>query len=215
MKEIERILTLHQVAEMMCVSTNAIYLSIRRGTLAVHKPGEKPPRIALADVVRRLDEKYGVESTANGVGVDPFSQLARILTYQEAADYIGISVATLKNRVGHGRRPRPIKCEMNGGWSFRLADIVEAMDNPKLSCCNPENAAYQKAVDQRNAMHKRSCNLRYEWIDAKCPYCSVAHKKRVVKGSTKWIYCEQHQCLRNARNQSVYRVGLESLQEYR
>jgi predicted DNA-binding transcriptional regulator AlpA len=207
-------LTIPEAAEMMGISRNAIYISLRRRTLRPYRPNDKPQRVALAEVVRRLDELYGAGSPSfPGIEVDQTKgALSRLLSYHEAAEYMGIAISTLSNRIGHGKRPRPIRCEKGSEkWAFRLADVVDAMDNPKRVNHNPEHEAYLKKVDDKRVSERKKYCIEYETILAQCPYCSEKRDERVVKGSSKWIFCKNHNYLRYKNSAEPVRTNLQPM----
>ena len=192
MLELDRILSIRQAAEMMGVTDNAIYLRIRRKTIKPNNPGGRPSTIKLSEIVRVLDGGYD-PSVPSGIDVDPDSALSRLLTYHETMQYMGISISTLSNRIGHGKRPRPIRCAKGCSekWMFRLADIIDAMDNPNARTPE-ERACGEKISADKKAANKTKYDIQYEVIKAQCPTCGDRFSIKVVKGSSKWIYCHLH-----------------------
>jgi len=188
MNQLDRILTIREAAEMLGTCEKAVHNLIRRGVIKEANPGEKPKHLRLSEVVNRIDTKYSIDDPSQpGTPVDPNSPLARLFTYKEAADYMGITIETLANRISHGKRPRPT--DMGHGKMIRLADIVEAMDTPSRVVYNPEkNRAYKLNASRPDESYR----IRYETIMAQCPTCGDKRKETVVKGSSKWIYCHRH-----------------------
>jgi len=210
MNQLNRVLTIREAAEMLGTCTKAVHNLIRRGVMQENNPGEKPKHIKLSEVVIRLDTKYSIDDPSQpGTPVEAGSQLARLLTYQQAADYMGITVETLANRISHGKRPRPIN--MGNGKMIRLADIVEAMDTPSRAVYNPEkNRAYKLNVVRVDEPYQ----VEYETITAICPYCHDKHDEYVVKGSCKWLYCSKHLMCRTHGRSDKLPIHLQEMRAY-
>jgi len=63
---------------------------------------------------------------------------------------------------------------------------------------------------------KKEDPYKIEWVTiaAICPTCQTPHEQEVVKGSSKWIYCDAHQYLRSRADIMDTKIILNSFVEY-
>jgi predicted DNA-binding transcriptional regulator AlpA len=121
-------------------------------------------------------------------------QMMRLLNADQVTEMMGISRSTLGNRISLKKKPLPIDTgKTRNRWLFRLCDVVEAMDTPRINYQNHERPHHTT-----NKKKNKAYGIQLVSIQATCPYCSVKHTKEVVAGSSRWIYCPAHEYLRNS-----------------
>jgi hypothetical protein len=118
------------------------------------------------------------------------------------------------------------RCEC--GTEFKVSET-----NLKRVYCQGEQCTYDRKRKQLEARaaagtlpkkikksqsgdNRKAIGISYETIVATCPACRDTHEQRVVKGSSKWIYCSQHEKYRYAdlSRKEGNRISFATMRDY-
>lgn len=206
MQETDRILSTSEAAKVIGISKHAMKMRAYRGMIPTTRGAGGKYQYKMSDVMATID------NSAQDANVPVTSDT---IVLREVSELLGIPYQTLWVRViKDGLDPRPIG-KIDGKWRFSRAGILGNLgakyDNIIIS-----THTQIKKDEKSGPLNSGKYGIEYVTIEARCPACSDVRMRRVVKGSSKWIYCPKHEKYRNANlsQKEGNRISFRDIREY-